>query len=441
MTWAGEPASPRPDGSSFSHRTFAVVGLMLFASVLGYVYQHTVAPIWGYLGFASASNPTEWQLLGVVLAAIPGLVLPMQILRPSAAVAWLLTLLVHVPVAVVPSLYSQRPEAVLPFQFGTLIAIMLVATVPTWPALRVDGPAVPRLLRATLFSLFTVALYFVAIRAFGARLPDFSLSSVYVARAEYKDQVAGAGRLAAYAVGWIGFAVNPVLIGYGAKTRRAVPVLLGIVGQLWIFGLTGYKNLLLTLVLMVVVAGVAKSRRSWLAVAPLLTAFVVLAADAVSRWTGELAWVSMLVRRLISMPGLLSVAYVDFFSQRPPVAYGHSILDGIVGYPFFAPYPQLISAIYLRGDEGSANANFLADAYANLWVPGTLLAGFLLAFFLWIADAVLRRFPPPIGAAVLIVPASVLVNSALNTSLVTHGLLIVLPLVWLVSGSPPDEVR
>jgi hypothetical protein len=138
---------------------------------------------------------------------------------------------------------------------------------------------------------------------------------------------------------------------------------------------------------------------------------------------------SIFVRRLILTPGLLSGYYVDFFSDNPKAMFGHSVLSGFVDYPYLASPAQLISTTYFGVGEGRSNANFWTDGFANLGLPGVVLATMLLGSVLWMYDSIAIDLDRRVSTLLLAMPSMALVNSALFTVLLTHGMFVAMLLM------------
>lgn len=427
----GQPTAPSV-GRDLVARALILLGLLLYAVLLQWMLVRVVEPYYAYLGYVTYSADYPLVVAGSLLAILPGFVLPVRLLRPSAFVVWMLVMIVHVPSVTVPFWTLPNPGRFLTYGMVHTAVFVVISLVPSSPSFRLPSVRMPVWARRTLLIGLTLLLTVLVLKAFGLRAPTVSFASVYQVRAEYKDQVAAAGRGAAYAVGWLGLVIVPLAVGIAVQRRSLLLVVLAVLGQIYLFGLTGYKSLFFGLVLSFAAGLVVGSRRligGWI---PWLGLAMIGSAGLAFLLADFLLPVSVLVRRLLITPGLLTGAYFDFFETSEAILWSHSLLEGLVTYPLPEPYPKLISLMYLRGDEGSANVHFLADAYANLKAAGVFIVGIVAALMLWLADAAARNVAPAVGAAAIAVPCSALANSALNTSLLTHGILLsILLLFWL----------
>ena len=110
----------------------------------------------------------------------------------------------------------------------------------------------------------------------------------------------------------------------------------------------------------------------------------------------------------------------------------HSILGRFLEYPYEAPPPELIGAEHFGTYEARANGNLWADAFANFGAAGMLGFSAVLAVFLWIYDCAARGSDYYVALALLAMPAISLSNSAMLTSILTHGLGLGLVLLLLL---------
>lgn len=72
---------------------------------------------------------------------------------------------------------------------------------------------------------------------------------------------------------------------------------------------------------------------------------------------------------------------------------------------------------------------------------GMFLFSMILGAFLIIVDNISSHLPENLAAAIIAVPAMALVNSALFTSLLTHGLILAVVLIWLLRSIVERQSR
>jgi hypothetical protein len=272
---------------------------------------------------------------------------------------------------------------------------------------------------------------------------NFDLLSVYEVRVEYVQRQ---GPFLGYFIPWQANVINILILCYGLHKRNLW--LLGIAGvaQLLLFGMTGHKSFLLSPVLAVGVYFIWR-RRNALFYIFAGASVLVLASYVLFLATNNHLPSSLLIRRLFFVPAANHLIYYDFFSQpeNPFVMLSDSVLEPFVRYPYDTPVTRVISWAYW-GRDFSPNVGYLGDAFAHFGFTGMFLFSIILGLFLRVVDSVGSRLPTNLVAAVMATPAMALTNSALFTSLLTHGLIPAVVLLWLLRfvverRSRPGEVK
>ena len=131
---------------------------------------------------------------------------------------------------------------------GSMAFVGLVAAAPV-PVIRRPTPSIGTYVLLLVAFGLTVDGYLLA--TFGIRFDLPGLAEVYDVRSSFRDAVGGGvGAIAAgYLVPWAGNAINPLLMTIGIVRRRWLLVVLGLVGQVLIYQVTGFKSILFSVVL------------------------------------------------------------------------------------------------------------------------------------------------------------------------------------------------
>jgi len=426
--------------------------MMLIVAVAGYVgallWSHlaVIGPRFAYRGFEFNPASAGALTLAVMLAIAPTLWMPLDNPRPSVLTYVILYFLLYIPACIVPiCTLDYHALQYIPFLFsiaagfGSLNFIYRLKLMQV-RGLRVSGPTFWTVLFVT-----TCVINLLIIRHFGLnfRLPSLR-GEIYDVRFEYKAALAGSGLI--YLIILQSKVLAPLFVIWGVHARKLGFLALGVGSQLFIFANAGIKTVLFSSLFIVGLYFALRlgRRKLFLSTATFLIAVVGVARIADKLWDAdEIYFSSIFVRRLILTPGLLSGYYVDFFSQNPKAMYGHSVLEGIVDYPYGESPARLISSTYFGSEEGRSNANLWADGFANLGLPGVAIATVSLALVMWCYDSVSVGVDPRVSTLLLAMPSLALVNSALSTVLVSHGLLLAMALVYIMPKkiSPLSEQR
>ncbi|HYI11717.1 MAG TPA: hypothetical protein VEK57_21850 [Thermoanaerobaculia bacterium] len=404
----------------------AIIGCAAYVAAAMKGYEITAALGYGYMGFNTRDVP-GWTLAGAFgLAVLPSLVLPLNARKPSTVLLWLLYLIAYVPLAFVPMLSLQYydPEATL--RFGGFVGATFIGVILSTRIPRMELGTIPRPVAWTGIVLMALGLYGYLAATHGLSLKLVSLDEVYDVRSEFKDESARVGRIGTYAVFWLANVLNPLFIATGVSRRRPLLLAVGVLGQLVLFSITGFKTVLLSIFLIPAMSLLIGRklhrtgfRMAWAAAGGFLLALT---------WT---RLTTLIVRRLL-VTGVVSGWYYEFFSQNPQVRMGNSIFRFIAEYPYHLPVPNLIAEKYLDSPTTSANGNLWADAFANFGFMGIAVWSVALALYLWAYDSAATGRNAKLCALLLVVPGMSVSNVALQTALLTHGLALLLLVVLLI---------
>jgi hypothetical protein len=414
-----------PDGPIAS-RFVVAVGAVGYVVVLHFIYQHVIAPYFTYMGYAYRRPDPAAYAAAITLVVTLALILPRRITRPSHFVAWVLFVVTIIPSIIVPQIADLLPrDESLVIALWVALSYLPVAVLGTRQAIR---GVVPRLRMSpaafwTGALVISVAAYAYVIAVAGVRWELPSLDDVYGLRDEFTTEKADSALLR-YVVPLLTYVLNPLIIARGLLRGPWALVVAGIIGQFFVYSVTGYKAAVLSPLAIVLAGWVLFRRRSRPAASTVLIGVVVLifVAWGLDWLSSSTAYTSMLVRRLLLTPGFLTAAYVSVFSDIDKVAFSHSFLSSFSQYPYAAEPSELVGAQFYSRPGTHANASFLADGYANLGYPGMLLEGLVLAVLLCLIDDACRGLSVRVGSLLLVMEALALASSGVFTVMLTHGL-------------------
>jgi len=359
--------------------------------------------------------------------------------RPSGIVLILYFVVVMLPLSSQYGLADAPPP--LMYAAAGSIALLTIVT-EVHPKLKLPKPS-RELVYMVIIGLFGISAYVYGWLVFTGGLGrlNWNLLRVYEVRAKYTQSL---GPFMGYFVPWQAYVIN--VCGLLHALRRKVYWLLGLmtVAQLFLFGMTGHKSFLLAPILAVGVYLIWQKRSFFLWV--LMGASLLTLASYGFFLITDIEFVpSLFIRRLFFVPARLHVLYYDFFSQpdHPFYMLSDSIFRGLLENPYGMPMVRLIALTYW-GRDFWPDVGYLGDAYGNFGFLGMFLFSIILGFVLRIVDSVGSRLPPHFVAAAIVMPAMALTESALFTSMLTHGLVPAVLVLWVVGaiyGHRPDESK
>ena len=417
---------------------FTEGAVMAFIVTFHLSYLYLISPQYGYQGFVYAPGDPVVVPMSFVLALLPSLTLPLRLSKPSGFVLWLIYLMVYVPVQLILAYTSSSWSFVhlLPFQMGLLMSMLVASLVPRLPVLPLPRLFIPAWI-FWLVVLSYVTLVFAALfKTFGFRGLAANLTEVYKVRLEAREALSGTGRWIGYALRWLSEAIDPFLMAVGLSERRWLFLVLGIVGQILIYSFDATKSTLGSIVLIVAVFYLlSRTFRAYARhfVLAFLSIFPLVAA--LDSLMGQPVYTGLLLRRLFAVPGLLTSFYFDYFSNHPYFYWAYTSYARVLGfvntaYPEYASPGFLIGDVYFRNPAGNANANLWADGYANAGLWGVVLMTLLLMMLLWFYDSVSAKKDLRVALLLIAMPTYAITNTSLLTSLLSHGWLPAILLMW-----------
>lgn len=418
-------------------RFLVLLGAATFIGGFVWIYVNWVAPFWGYSGIIDSGPDPLAQCAVALVALAPAAWLPLAITRPSDVLVWFVYLFGYVPSTVVP-IFVLGPDlgTVVPFEIALAAGFAVVGVMHRaprvtllWPGL--SEPGFMRLLGA--LGVATV-VYIVAFFGIPTRLPDFV--SVYDVRQTF-GATAGSAPLSGYIVTWAGNVIYPFLIALGLTRRRPGLFALGVLGEVLIYSVGGFKAALFAVPLVIALCILISRRPRDFGVLLMWAAVSLLGVSIAATVISDSLWpLALGVVRMLALPGQLASYYFDYFSTHQTYELSRSILRWFIESPYEIEAPYLIGAIYLHAHV-DANANLWADAMANFGVVGILSFSAVLGGILWVLDSVAAGRDLVVIAATLGLAGMSLANGALFTSILTFGVGLTIVLAALMPRTGP----
>lgn len=429
--------------ASFVGRLLFVAIAAGFTLVTRYIYVDVLGStgLFDYMGVRVGAPSELAQVLFTVIAVLPAFWLPVHLRRPSDVIQLFLYYAVHIQTAVLMPLVSYSPifEQFL-YCVAITLGLLLLDGRYAFPKLRFPNANLSRGLFWTGIALF----YIVALSSFAQSgylsTSRFSFLDVYGQRLELGQVASNIGPLFFYLANWTGVALAPFLIIMGFYKKQGALVLSGIFIALASFIASSNKVNYMAVPAVIVSYYALRATRGRYVGVWMGSAFIALAAAVVlidvrilqdRSAVGIPAVTWAVFHRIFSNNGFLSAIYLDLVRNQDFAFYADSFLRWLPGPRLSAPVAVLAGASFTDIPDVHANANLWADGYANLGYIGIAFASVFTATVLWLYDSISSRKDFVVTTAALIVPASVLANTATNVALTSNGVMLVFALVFL----------
>ena len=274
---------------------------------------------------------------------------------------------------------------------------------------------------------------FVLTYKFNINAKSFTFGSeLYEARAAAKS----AGNIfTSYLMGPLTKVVLPIAIILGIKEKKLWMSAIGILLMLYIFAVNPHKALFLSIFLIVAFYFFDNYRSK---AGLILSGILILISTSliVSATTGNILAESIFVRRMFFLPVQICNYCFDFYDGNP-IYLSHSVLSSFSDYPYSLE-PAFLMGDYMYGKPGtSCNTGIIADGFMNFGHIGSILFVMITAVIIKFIES-LNIDKTYFGIVIAFV--MLFLNSALFTSMLTHGgLFLLLILIFFMKDTDNDK--
>ena len=275
---------------------------------------------------------------------------------------------------------------------------------------------------------------YTCISTMGLSSLSLDFSTVYERRAAYK----ASGVAGSYIMTWAGNAIFPCSIAYFLYRKKYINVIASLCAAGFIFAVSGMKSILFGAIFVFATYVLLRVKRRMSLVAILLV-FAVFITMLGFYIFDEIIPFSYVVRRLAFLPAKVSNEHFDFFLENGPIEMGNSILSSIIPYPYDSDPADIVGSLHYIAGETHANSGFFADGFTNFGYLGAVLWTVIFAFLMKLQDIVSLNKPLYVTAGCFALYITIFTNSALFTSMMTHGFLVAVLLVALIPKTEKKE--
>lgn len=426
-------------------RKLLLLLIVSYIACFQWIYIHYLNPGFDYLGYTYYPPGLAYSSLAFILSVLPCLWLPLKITRPSQFAYWVIYITVLIPSMIVPLYAGYESASEIATLMITFFAAFLLTgssyLIPLWKL----NPS--NISRRTFWATLTFLAVFLTVWllvVFHHHLQFVSFSDIYDLRDAANDLAEGT--LVNYAFMLLTGAINPFLMGYGLFYRKRWIFLAGAVGQLLVYSVLGTKGSILSVVFVPAVYLLLRMKRfsfgvnlAWACLSLILG--MCLLYIYVESNPGVITSIVLFVicARTLSMGGLMTAQYYDFFLRNPYTYWSHlKLISLFVHYPYTYPVGQELGIAYAGTTALDATTHFYAtDGIGAAGLAGLLLIGLLSALVFWTLDSATQHRNPKLAVLVLTYAAYNLANISMFTSLLSGGLGLLMVILYFM----PAETR
>lgn len=410
---------------------FTLIILFVLKGLLEYNYFSFVHPYFEYSGFYLETSIVK-MVESYILAFLVFIMLIKYIEinnSPSKIIIYILTIFLFIPLTSLFWLQNHSRIYMYTITFSLILIILLVTLTPKIKSARL---AQGKLLFFILVIISTISVYSLVIFQGGLGRINFNLLEVYGVREEF---VSNNSKILGYMLPWQAHVINMIVIAVSLHKKRYLTTIIFLFLQLLLFSMTNFKSFLFSPFILLFFNLFSRTilKNYLLFIISLGSTLLTLLVMTITKVSDSILWSSMFIRRLYFVPSDLHNIYFNFFEKKEKYGLSHSILEPFINNPYELNPVRLIAKEYY-GREFGPNVGFFGDAYLNFGLFGIILFSIILALLLKVIDSVSTSVPTFLSISILTIPAMSLVNSAFFTSLLTHGILIAIMMLWLTNN-------
>lgn len=410
-------------------RVVSVVAMLVLYVILGILYDEVVASRYAFGAFRVNIRPDGWVELATVFAA--GLVLPTETKRMSQIFAWLSTVFLLIPAAVLSAHQGSDREAMF-LMFGGVWLVMLLCRLLADSDLFFGIPTTPVAARidiSKIFGLLSAVLLYLAVHVDGKI--NFSFADVYEYRFSFNESVGfPLNYLLPFAAGPLaGFAVASALY------KRNYPVVTAVMMMgLLFFGFSSHKAMFFYPPFAIAIYVAISSRSGHLYLIGIFLVLAIATFFSIGTRLEDLLGASF-ANRLVFIPAQIHYFFFREFGEIGPQFWAESRIGlGLHRPDIPIPSVNYIGLMMTGDSQIGANTGWIANGYMNGNRFGIVVYAVILSCTLHIIDRLGSRYGYPLVGAAFVIPVFSLVNSIdLLAGFLTGGLLLqFLIFFWLV---------
>ena len=340
-------------------------------SYMGYFYRNDIFTLSG--------------LPFLTMAFLPCAFLRINVQKPSDFFIAIIYFVVYIPTALVPYLMGSNDSVVLfgyvcSCLFGLFAVHLLTKKTKVFIA-TFDLYGYRPALRIVSYLLLVTALLYLFF-SYRSIINLVKFDHIYQQRAKY-NACTSTMPMAAYVHNFIMFVVVPFVLLYGCISRKISFIILGFIVSLFIYSISAMKSTILlpfVVILFYYVLIFYKNK-----ISSNLIIFFLIITCLLGLFNNFI--LSIIVRRLLVTPGMLSSWYINYSLHHPLLFFSYSKLGYLLGNHVNNLHVPYLVSNFIVGRSYDANANFLASSAVDLGYKfGPIIVSLMLSVFLIVVD-------------------------------------------------------
>ena len=432
---AAPPARPAIDRQT--SRFAFIASLLAFRAALDACYVYYISPVFEthFLTPMPIDFDVARYALSYLVVASLALVMPYSNRNLTGVFFFCAMMFLIIPMTVMYGFDVSIPTtALIPPLTAIGVAILVVCSrsyYVRWPLVRGGH-------NTAILVSFVAVLIFVAwsIASGAAANINWDFAKIYIYR-ELAGEKLDVGAFSYFNI-WTQKVFNPLLLAFGLYRRNRILVLFALLMQVYFFAVTQHRLHLFVPVLVLMIYWLYARNIS-------ISRLYVYAASGVLAMLGitlalELdAAAAIVLRRAFFVPASVTFSWIEYFVANPKVYFADNLLAGGADTIYTRPLPLYLGDVIAPGRSLAFNTGIVGTGFAQLGMTGVILYAGILGAIVKFVNALIRQGVPVFLAAAILFTSlrTAWADSDLFTTLLTHGILVSVFIVWL-TGKPSN---
>ena len=407
--------------------------LISYKILLGIIYTNFISVVFQYAGFDFSTNINLFILSWALYLSLIFLLKP-QYHQPSEFFLFVFLILIITPMLILMELGGKSQE----FMLFTVLCFILIKVILITPKIKIPRVKYGNAVVLTISAMIIISTFLMFVVTGGITKINFDLSRVYELREETAQIYFGGGW--GYITPWATKIFIPFFLSLSLFYKRYGLSIIIIINQVLIFGITGHRSMALLSIIALGLYVTRNKENKNLYIISLIT-ISLLFIYLFHIYYDDLIISSTIARRAFFLPSFLNYSYYEFFSNNDYIYYSNSILSQLSEYPYEnIQLSHVIAGQVLGQPEMSANTGFVGTSYAHAGFIGMIIISIFIAIVLKILDSTCKSdkhtwFYLSFASFPVL---SMLTSAAFFTSLLTHGILLLIFITWMYEYKEAD---
>ncbi len=402
---------------------FELFLIIVIKFLFEYSYVEFVVPVFGYAGFIYEFSPNKY-IFGWFIYIL-GYILLLRKKEIYIFEVYLLLFLLYVlPNTVYYGLSNQETNYYLAIVLPFFIIVYATVNRRFLKYKSLKNGKIKIILISFALVLLVLLHYFFST---GGRFV-LNFSQVYDFRSEF-EQISSGG-LFGYLNNWVMKIFTALIFAWAISIKKMNMILLSFFFILLLFMLSGHKSALTSIFLVLFFYYLFKVKNRNLFI---IFTFLSLMSGIVfiTLYFDSIMLGSMMIRRSFFIPAYLNFTYFEFFSQNDFILWSNSIFKYFIDYPYNLSATHVIGN-YLGKPDMGANTGFAASGFMHAGYFGVVIYTSIGIMIMNLINQLAMKTNKYIVLSIIFFPINTFfISSDLFTTLLTHGLIIAIIVLWL----------